>query len=50
MVYTCNAAPLVAEVWNGGGFIEIRFKSPWVDGCIVWLPVIQRKEKNQSKY
>ena len=47
---TCNPATLIAEFWNGVGRILTIFKSPWVNGCIVWTPVIQHKQRNLTKY
>ena len=47
---TCNPATLEAEFRNGAGSVPVGGNSSFIGGWIVFLPVIQYKEKSLTKY
>ena len=47
---TCNPVTFEAQFQNSVGSIPVGVNSPSMDGRIVWPPVIQCKERNQTKY
>ena len=46
----CNPAILEAKFRNRVGLIIVEGKSSAVGGWIVWLPLIQHKERSVTKY